>query len=102
MFQASARGDWNRAVTSKHVLKGVEISKWSLICPSKEQRVAKALSDTILQQGPKMGIKLAQPDLVLIPNDRPEAYLSAMRDAREGTQIVSIQDLFCAYFFDEV
>jgi len=76
----NAKGDWGRAATSKNVLTPVNLVKWAVIFPSKNQPVAKSFCQILQKEGPRMGIQVAMPKVVGLDNDRTETYLKAMRE----------------------
>ena len=51
--------------------------------------MVKSFYDVLVQQAPRMGIRIALPKVVPISTDRAEAYLGAIRAVPEGTQMAS-------------
>jgi len=77
---AGMKADWGRAATNNPVLTSVPLSKWAIFFLSKHAGEAKEFCKVMQQQGPKMGIKMANPKVVALPNDRTETYLKAIRE----------------------
>jgi len=76
---AGAKGDWNRAATNCPMLTPVALKKWAIFFLNRNQDAAKDFCKMIAQQGPKMGMQIAQPKVVALPNDRTETYLKEIR-----------------------
>ncbi len=88
-YQEKAGKDWARAAGTKPMMKPKELEKWCVLFPEKEQRAVKAFCETLSRMGSAMGVKVAPPKVVTLPNDRAESYLKALREVPQGTDIVS-------------
>lgn len=88
-YTEKAGEDWARAAGTKLMMQPRQLEKWSVLFPEKEGRAVKAFCETLSRIGSAMGIKVAQPKVVALPNDRAESYLKALREVPEGTDIVS-------------
>jgi len=82
---AGLKADWGRAATNNPVLTSVPLSKWAIFFLNKHAGEAKEFCKVMQQQGPKMGIKIANPKVVSLPNDRTETYLKAIREVIDPT-----------------
>ena len=81
----NAKADWGRTATSKNVLTSVPIQKWAIVFVQKNQPVVKQFVSILLQQGPRMGIQVASPKVIALPNDRTDTYLKAMKESIDPT-----------------
>jgi len=64
----------------------VNLEQWILVVTSRDQPVAVEFCQMYVQCAATMGIRVAQPALIPIPNDRTETYLQAVR-SRLGPQV---------------
>ena len=62
---AGAKGDWNRAATNCPMLTPVALKKWAIFFLNRNQDAAKDFCKMIAQQGPKMGMQIAQPKVTI-------------------------------------
>jgi hypothetical protein len=67
------------------VLTAVAIKKWAIFFVEKNKGVVENFCKVLRQQAPRMGIEVAQPKIVALPNDKTETYLKAMRDLIDET-----------------
>ena len=73
------KADWGRAATSKNVLTAVPLNKWAIIYVERNETVVRNFCKIMQQQGPRMGIPIANPKPIKIANDRTESYLKELR-----------------------
>ena len=73
------KADWGRAATSKPVLTAVPLNKWAIIYVEKNETVVRNFCKIMQQQGPRMGLQIANPKPIKIANDRTESYLKELR-----------------------
>ncbi|XP_055590596.1 protein argonaute-3 [Uranotaenia lowii] len=84
-------GDFNRAVTSNHMIQAVNIRNWLLIHTNKDSRIAKSFMDCVERSCRPMGIQIAPPTIEVLNSDRTEQYVQVLRSKiRQDTQIVVI------------
>ncbi|XP_053697192.1 protein argonaute-3 [Sabethes cyaneus] len=84
-------GDFNRAVTSNHMLQVVNIRSWLLIHTGKDAKVARSFMDCVDRSCRPMGIQIAPPQIEVLNADRTEQYVQVLRSKiRQDTQIVVI------------
>jgi len=76
---AGAKGDWGRAATNCPMLTPIALKKWAIFFINRNQDAAKEFCKMLGQQGPKMGMNIAQPKVISLPNDRTETYLKEIR-----------------------
>jgi aubergine-like protein len=81
--------DWGRATTVLPALTAVSIDKWLLVFPMKNRTAAQSFDRVFRQQGPRIGIQIANPKIISLDNDRVESYLNAIRpELSPGVQLV--------------
>jgi len=79
-FQVNAKADWGREITTNHMLTAVDLKKWSVVYVQKNEAVVQNFVQLMMKLSPKMGMKVAQPEMNQLPNDRTETYLKSIRD----------------------
>jgi len=82
---AGLKADWGRAATNNPVLTSIPLSKWAIFFMNRNSKEVQEFCKVMQQQGPKMGINIANPKVVALPNDRTETYLKAIRDVIDPT-----------------
>lgn len=87
--RVNQNADWGRTATSKAVLTTVPVDKWMIVYVNKNEAVAKQFVKCFQQQGPRMGIEVANPNPHSLPNDRTESFVKMIRDnVTPQTQLV--------------
>jgi len=84
------KGDWGRTSTTKPVLKSIDLNKWCLIYPRREENTAKSLVKVLCNVSPKMGLRVQQPKVLAIVQDRNDEYMKAIKDMPKETQLVLV------------
>ena len=79
-FEVNSKADWGREATSNQMLIAVDLKKWSVLYVNKNQDVAKSFVSLMTKLAPKMGMRVAAPDMKSLPNDRTETYLNTLRE----------------------
>jgi len=79
-FNVNSKADWGREITTNHMLNPVDLKKWSIVYVQKNEAVVQNFVSLMVKLSPKMGMKVAQPELSQLANDRTETYLKAIRD----------------------
>jgi len=88
-FNVNAKADWGRETTSNQMLTPVDLKKWNVVYVTKNEAVAQNFVSLMVKLAPKMGMKVAQPDMKSLANDRTETYVQAIRDiVNPNVQIV--------------
>lgn len=72
------RGEWNRAATSS-VLTPVNLTKWAIVFPEKNKAVVQAFCKTMQSMAQRMGITVANPKVVALPDDKTDSYIKQLR-----------------------
>ncbi|XP_058446425.1 protein argonaute-3 [Malaya genurostris] len=84
-------GDFNRAVTSNHMLQVVNIRNWLLIHTAKDIKIARSFMDCVDRSCRPMGIQIVPPQIEVLNSDRTEQYVQVLRTKiNQDTQIVVI------------
>jgi len=79
-FTVNSKADWGKEITNNHMLTAVDLKKWSVVYVQKNEAVVQNFVSLMIKLSPKMGMKVAQPELSQLANDRTETYLKAIRD----------------------
>ena len=88
-FNVNSKADWGKEVTNNHMLTPVDLKKWCVVYIQKNEPVVQNFVSLMVKLAPKMGMKVAQPNMSQLGNDRTETYLKAIRDGVDpSVQIV--------------
>jgi aubergine-like protein len=87
-YKEAVHGDWGKTATNRPVLTAVALEKWALIYPSNLERSVKSLTTTFQQQAPRLGMTVKPPKIIVLPNDKTELYLKAIRELPDDAQLV--------------
>lgn len=74
------RADWGRASTTKPCLTAVAIHKWAILFPERCSKETQKFFAAMQQSAPKMGIDMAMPKRVVLPNDRNDTYVQKLNE----------------------
>ncbi|KAG7312304.1 Protein argonaute-3 [Plutella xylostella] len=81
--------DWNGDVTKYPVMQAVDIMRWVILYTKKDQQVANDFLDTIMRCSRPMGVNITKPDMILLPTDRTDSYVTALKKVfTTGLQLV--------------
>ena len=80
--RVSPKGDWNRAACSS-VLTPVNLTKWAILYWNKNEAVVKTFCKTMQSAAQKMGISIAHPKVVALPDDRTDSYIKVIFETCE-------------------
>ena len=81
VFKVNHKADWTREVTTNNCLTNQPLKKWVVVYVAKNADVVKNFVSLMIKLAPKMGIQVAQPAMVELPNDRPETYVTNIRNS---------------------
>ena len=56
------------------------LNKWAVVYLDKNETVVRNFCKMMQQQGPRMGLQIALPKPIKLPNDRTETYLKEIRN----------------------
>ncbi|XP_023936797.2 piwi-like protein Ago3 [Bicyclus anynana] len=71
--------DWNFDVCKNAVMNAVDILRWVVLYTDRDRNVTNDFVETLKRCSGPMGITVSKPDLVRLPNDRPETYIAALK-----------------------
>merc|ERR1712083_419404 len=72
------KGEWNRAATTS-VLTAVSLTKWAIFFPEKIKITVQNFCKEMQRVASRMGITMANPKVVALPDDRTDTYIKQMR-----------------------
>jgi len=72
------KGEWNRAATNS-VLTAVSLTKWAIFFPEKNKAIVQNFCKELQRVASRMGIQMANPKVVSLPDDRTDSYIKQMR-----------------------
>lgn len=72
------RGDWNRSATSS-VLTPINLTKWAILFWDKNKSSVQGFCNALQQNAKKMGITIANPKVVALPDDRTDTFIKQLR-----------------------
>ena len=81
VFKVNDKADWTREVTTNNCLTSQPLKKWVVVYVAKNADVVKNFVSLMIKLAPKMGIQVAQPAMLELPNDRPETYVTNIRNS---------------------
>merc|ERR1719206_1197021 len=84
-FTVNSKADWGKEICNNHMLTAVDLKKWSVVYVQKNEAVVQNFVSLMIKLSPKMGMKVAQPELAELPNDRTETYVKTIRDNTDPT-----------------
>ncbi|XP_038222567.1 piwi-like protein Ago3 [Zerene cesonia] len=71
--------EWNAEVTRNPVMQAVDIMSWAVLYTDRDKNVTMNFVDTVKRNCTPMGIRVADPNLVRLPNDRTDAYVMSLK-----------------------
>ena len=78
-FFPNAKFDWAGNLQND-VLVPIKMDTWILVCVDREIGKAQDFSKCLLEVAGKMGIRIAPPKMVGLPNDRTDTYVNRIRE----------------------
>ncbi|KAJ8023000.1 Piwi-like protein 2 [Holothuria leucospilota] len=88
-IMATAEADWGRELSKNSVITPVDLNSWLIIYTRRDQQRASDFMNSMKEVCPKMGIRIGQPIMCAIQDDRTQTYLAKIRDAiNPGLQMV--------------
>ncbi|XP_037807550.1 protein argonaute-3 [Lucilia sericata] len=89
VFSAGPTADFSRYACSNELLEVVNIHDWLLIHVKNDSKVAQSFCDHIERNTRAFGMKVQKPKMIVLPNDRVDTYVKAIREnITKETQIV--------------
>ena len=78
---AGPQADWNRALTSNRVISSVDVNSWAIFFIKQNQADVNNFVKCYMQCAPQLGIRVNQPEMIILPNDKVETVVQALRTA---------------------
>lgn len=83
------QADWSRNMRGVNLLNPIHMNDWVIIFPSRDGQVSSKLNDCLIRVGSGMVMRISQPAVVQLGQDRNEQYLQAIRqNLTPSTQII--------------
>jgi aubergine-like protein len=85
------RLDWTKSAGNERCIKGIDLNNWICIFPSQKEQIVERFAMLAIECGKKIGVRIAQPTVVKLVNDKPEFYYQEIKKylTRE-TQLIFI------------
>nr|ALI93846.1 Piwi [Holothuria glaberrima] len=80
--------DWSRSLRGNILRSAVNLDQWLFICPRREMNNGSSFVDNLKKVGPPMGMQIADPEKVIINDDRIDSYVSTIRGSYGKHQLV--------------
>lgn len=88
-FSAGQNADFGKYASNTELLEVVHLNKWILMHCSNDRQVAKTFVEHMERNTKALGIQMQRPQIIILPNDRIESYVNALRtNVKADTQIV--------------
>lgn len=71
--------DWTRAAGNEEVLSAVELKNWMVVFPGNKEQIVARFCDLAYESGRKIGIRIQQPMIVALRDDRPDTYYNEIK-----------------------
>uniref|UniRef100_A0A1B6BXC6 Piwi domain-containing protein n=1 Tax=Clastoptera arizonana TaxID=38151 RepID=A0A1B6BXC6_9HEMI len=87
----NADPNWNRQCTSYHMLNVVDLNHWFIVHTQNDSQCVNEFVMKFIEFAGKMGMRVQQPNLIPLPNDRSESYLKALKsNITDHTRLVVV------------
>ncbi|CAO1364269.1 unnamed protein product [Diamesa tonsa] len=93
-ISAGPNADFSRGTTQYEVLEPVDLQSWILLYTRVDEKQAESFVSMMMKVAGPTGIRIAQPVLVKLPNDRTETYIQAIRKELTNPQIQIVVIIF--------
>ncbi|XP_077504141.1 piwi-like protein 1 [Amblyomma americanum] len=84
---SAATGDFSRETRDRPLHVAVAVESWIVLCHRCEEANVTEFVRTLMSVCPPMGVKIRQPLLVLLDDDRPSGFVYALRQLASGGNI---------------
>lgn len=71
--------DWTRAAGNEEVISGIEIRNWMCVYPGNKENIVARFCELAHENGRKIGIRIAEPAIVPLKDDRPDTYYNEIK-----------------------
>ena len=93
-ISAGPNADFSRGTTQYEVLEPVDLQSWILLYTRVDEKQAESFVSMMMKVAGPTGIRVAQPLLVKLANDRTETYIQAIRKELTNPQIQIVVIIF--------
>ncbi|KAL0871086.1 hypothetical protein ABMA27_004891 [Loxostege sticticalis] len=77
--QGKPEAEWNNEATRNAVMQAVDILRWAILYTDRDKDATMNFLDTLKRCCRPMGINVSNPDLIRLPNDRTDSYVTALK-----------------------
>merc|ERR1712112_655730 len=70
--------DWGSCFRKWNSYSSVKITKWAIIHSNRDEAVTKEFVNSLTKVTPSLGMTMAKPKMVSVPDNKPSTYLSAL------------------------
>ncbi|CAH1795347.1 unnamed protein product [Owenia fusiformis] len=89
LIKGTVQADWGRDIVRNNVIQAVDLRCWIVIVTNRDRQRGQDFVENCGRSCGAMGIRMAQPNVIIIENDRTESYLKAIRNSiNEQVQMV--------------
>lgn len=71
--------DWTRAACNEEVLSAIELKNWMVVYPGNKEQIVARFCDLAFESGRKIGIRIGQPMVMPLKDDRPDTYYNEIK-----------------------
>lgn len=83
--------DWTRAAGNEEVISAIEIKNWMCVYPGNKENIVARFCELAYESGRKIGIRIAEPMIVPLKDDRPDTYYNEIKKRLdENVQVVVV------------
>ncbi|XP_077500664.1 piwi-like protein 1 [Amblyomma americanum] len=84
---SATTADFSRETRDRPLHVAVAVESWIVLCHRREEANVTEFTRTLISVCPPMGVKIGQPRLVLLDDDRPSGFVEALRQLARGGNI---------------
>ncbi len=90
-FPSNLECDWTNEVGRRAVLRAIDLNTWSIVFARTNAQIAERFADMMNQCAGKMGIRVSEPIVIELQDDRTDTYIKEIkRHLNEDIQMVVI------------
>lgn len=90
-YPVGPNADFNRHAISNELIHAINIQNWLIIHTTNDTKCARSFLDCMQRNSAPMGITVARPNIQVLPTDKTELYVQALRrHITNETQVVVI------------
>ncbi|XP_064461230.1 piwi-like protein 1 [Ornithodoros turicata] len=80
--------DFSREMRDKHMFKAVCLNKWVVVCPRRDMPKAQDFVRDLMSVGPPMGVRIQQPQMITLEDDRVHSYINSLKAVSGDTELL--------------